>query len=197
MPGAADKEFAIARVYATAMLQLAESKKESEQLLNELSGIVEYLDKNAEFDGFLTSPMVDAESRRRTIEKLFRGKLSDLCVDALQVMNRKDRLGLIRAVSEAYRLAHEELRGVVEVHVRSAVALPREVKEQLVRFGTRVTGRKAAVVDRVDESLLGGLIVQIGDRKYDMSVATHLKEIGRLLLDRASRDIHRGALYVE
>lgn len=197
MAGATDKEFAIAKVYAVAMLQLAETRKESDQLLEEITSLAAYLEKNHEFEAFLSSPMVDAKARQKTVEKLFRGKLSDLCVDSMQVMNNKDRLGLLRQVAKAYRLAHEELRGVVEVHVRAAIALPDDVKAQLEKFAAKYTGKKPLIVPHLDDSLIGGLVVQIGDRKFDMSVATHLREIGRLLLDRASRDIHRGALYVQ
>ena len=59
------------------------------------------------------------------------------------------------------------------------------------------TGHTVDLVERVDEDLLGGLIVAIGDNKFDMSVATQLRRVGSALQERASREIHAGRTLVE
>ena len=60
------------------------------------------------------------------IEQAFRGKASDLLVDSLLVVNRKGRLSAVRAIAVAYRAALRDLRGWVDVHVRTAVPLTPE-----------------------------------------------------------------------
>ena len=101
MPSVSDKEITVARVYSGAMLRLAEAKGEADSLLGELDELV----------GFLSSPMIDPDLRKGSLEKLFRGKVSDLLVDSLQILNEKVRLDLIRAVAQTYRADHAELRG--------------------------------------------------------------------------------------
>ncbi|MCH9035669.1 MAG: F0F1 ATP synthase subunit delta, partial [Planctomycetes bacterium] len=113
MARATDKELALAKVYSKAMLDLAESQGQAEELLDELHALADLLDENDQLDAFLSSPTVDVTARAQTLEKAFRGKASDLLVDSLQVLNRKERLGLLRAVCETYRLAHAELRNIV------------------------------------------------------------------------------------
>jgi F-type H+-transporting ATPase subunit delta len=141
--------------------------------------------------------VVDAKARQKTLEKIFRGKRSDLFVDAMQVLNRKGRLGLIEAVAEVYYLELEELRGRVEVHVRTAAPLTRRLREKLGEMAKIQAGREVDLVESVDESLIGGLVVQIGDRKLDASVATRVKRLRAALLDRASREIHSGTSFVD
>ena len=94
MAGATDKELALAKVYSKSMLDLAESQGQADELLDELMAMKEMLDKNAQLDDFLSSPTVDVTARAQTLEKAVRGKASDLLVDSLQVLNRKERLGL-------------------------------------------------------------------------------------------------------
>ena len=192
MPAVSHKDFAIARVYSGSMLALAEARGEADALLTELLELAAYLDKDPDFDEFFSSPMVDSAAKERTIERLFRGKASDLFVDSLQVLNRKERLGVLRAVVEAYRLDHEELRGVVDVHVRTAVALTNALRKRIKDVASQHTGKTAQLVETVDESIIGGMIVNIGDQKIDASVASRLNRLGKVLAQRASQEIHSG-----
>lgn len=197
MPEIKPQELAVARVYAQAMLQLAKTRGETDSLLAELLDLAALVDRDGDVRTFLTSPSVGAEGRRLSIEKLFRGKYSDLFVDSLQVLNRKGRLGLICTVAETYRLFHEELAGRVEVLVRTAAPLTEQARARLKEVATKHAGREADLVETVDESLLGGLALQIGDEKLDASLATKLKTLGAALLDRASREIHGGRTFLE
>lgn len=196
MANVTDKEIAVARVYSDALLQLAESKGEADDLLAELLELVRYLDRDSAFENFLSSPRIDVQAREKTIEKIFRNRVSDLLVDALQVLNRKERLALLRAVVETYRLAHEELRGRIDVHVTTAVPLSEKMRERLAEVASRHAGKHAELVETVDETILGGMVVRIGDEKFDSSVAARLKTLGVALAERASQEVHSDKSYV-
>ena len=190
-----DREVGIAGVYATAMLNLAKSSGQEDGLREELARVSALLAGEQEFEAFLSDPTVDSEARQQMIEKLFRGRYSDVLVDSLQVLNRKERLGSIRAIAEAYRLLHQEMKGRVEVHVRTAAPLNEALRAKLRTKLAKKTGKQADLVETVDESLIGGLIVQIGDEKHDNSVLRKLATLARNLLDRASREIYSGRTY--
>ena len=191
-----DQEIAVARVYSGAMLQLAESKGEADNLLAELLELVRYLDGDSAFEDFLSSPRIDVQAREKTIEKVFRGRVSDLLVDSLQVLNRKERLALLRAIVETYRLSHEELRGRIDVHVTTAIPLSKKMRQKLAEVASRHAGRQAELVETVNEAILGGMVVRIGDEKFDSSVATRLRTLGDALAERASQEIHSGKSYI-
>ncbi len=191
-----DRDLAVGRLYAEAMLGLAEEQGAGDALLDELKELVGFLDQNPKVGDFLASQMVDEEGRARVIENLFRGNASDLLVDSLQVINRKGRLGQLRAVAEAYRIAHRDLRGWVDVHVRTAVPLDDAQRARLKDAMAVSTGKKPALVERIDPSLIGGLVVEVGGKKFDASVASRLHDLSEALLLRASREIHSGRAYV-
>lgn len=197
MAGVSVQELTIARVYSSAMLKLAEERGDVNVLFEELGDLAGRVDADPALAGFFTDPTVDAGHRTQAIERLFRGRYSDLFVDSLQVLNQKGRLGLIRAVAETYRLERETLQGRVEVHVRSATALTDALRNELRTAAGKHTGMEADLVETVDESVIGGLVVQIGDRKFDGSVATRLRRMGHSLKERASTEIHSGKKYFE
>jgi len=192
-----EQEMALARVYSSAMWDVAEGAGQADALLAELSDLAAYLDKNTEFGAFLSNPTVEADTRKKLLEKLFRGRYSDTLVDSLQVLNGKDRLNLLRSVAESYRLLHEEHRRHVEVFVRTAVPLTDSLRGVIRDAAAKRTGRQAILVETVDPSVIGGLIVHIGDEKYDMSVSMLLRAVYDKLLDRASREIHGGRAFRE
>ena len=191
-----DRDLAVGRLYAEAMLGLAEERGQSDALLDELKELVEFLDRNPKVEHFLASQMVDEEGRARVLEDLFRGQASDLLLDSLQVINRKGRLGQLRAIAESYRIALRDLRGWVDVHVRSAVALDDAQRTRLQDVLAASTGRKPTLFERTDPSLIGGMVVEVAGKKFDASVASRLHDLSAALLARASSEIVRGTAYI-
>ncbi len=192
-----EQEVAVPRVYAQAALGLADKQGEASDLLTELNELVELLSTESVLEEYLTSPLVGRAERGATHEKLFRGKLSDLLLDTLQVMNKKGRAGLVRALAATYRKEVEELNQLVGVRVRSALPLTEELREGLRSAVSRFSGRTAQLEEEIDESLLGGLVLHVGDRKIDTSLAKDLSAISAQLSDRASQEIQGGKNYLE
>ena len=191
-----DRDLPLGRLYAEAMLRLAEERGEGDALLEELQELVALLDQDPRLDDFLASPLVDGKVRARVIEETFRGRASDVLVDSLQVINRKGRLAFLRAVAEAYRIAHRDLRGWVEVHVRTAVALTDAQRARVRNAAAASTGKKPTLAERVDPKLIGGIVIEAEGRKIDASVLTRLLEVRDALRNRASEEIIRGTPYV-
>jgi F-type H+-transporting ATPase subunit delta len=186
-----DREMALARVYSRAMLSLADEVGETDELLAELQELVKALDQNPELERFLASPLVEDEDRAAVLEKLFRGRASDLLVDSLQVVNRKGRLGVLRAIAEGYRIEHRDLRGIADAHVRTAVPLSDALRGRVREAVARFTGKQAHLFEKVDPAILGGIVIEVDGRKIDGSVASRLRELGQALEQRASEEIVR------
>jgi F-type H+-transporting ATPase subunit delta len=197
MPRIDDRQIALARVYSGAMLELAERAGQAEPLLEELLGVATLVEREPDLAAFFSSPLIEDEARREVIEKVLRGHASDLLVDSLQVINVKGRLDLLPTIAEAYRQAFEALRGRIEVKVESAVALDPEQRAALAESVRRSTGKHARLVETVDQALLAGLVVRVGDEKFDGSAANQLRKLAATLLERASQEIQHGVQLVD
>lgn len=191
-----DRDLDVAGVYARSLLELAEQRGEADALQDELDDLTKYLEQNRELEEFLGSPLVDAKIRAKSIEKAFRGRASDLLVDALQVINRKGRLGLLPAIAKSYLNEYRERRGLVEASVSTVVPLTESQRSGLVAAITRFSGKRPILTERIDPSLIGGIVVEVGGQKLDTSVAARLRSLSAALSRRASQEIHSGRTYL-
>lgn len=193
-----ERSLALGRVYAKAILDLAEQQGQSVPLLEELSELAGLLDRDAELANFFSSPLIEPEVREPVIEKVFRGRASDLLVDTLQVINRKGRFGMMRAIAEAYRMEYRDLHGLVDAKVRTAVPLSVAQRAALQTAVAHFTGKQPSLIEKVDPALIGGMVVEVAGKKIDSSVAYRLRQMGAALDRRASQEIQRGnASFVE
>ena len=190
------QHLAVAGVYAEALLALAAAEGREDVLLEELDGMVDLLDRQSDLERFLGSPLADPQQQGALLEKALRGRASDILVDTLQVMRRKGRLQLVRAVAATYRAQWLRLKGRVEVSVTTAVPLTAELRQALLEAANRATGKTAQILERVDPALLGGMVVRVGDQKLDRSVATEVARLGAALMARASSELLSGKSYV-
>lgn len=194
------QQAAVARIWADSIVALASEKTAAaagreDELLEELDGLVELLDHERDLDALLSSPLVDDQAKRLLIEKALRGRASDLLVDTLQVLRRKGRLGLVRAIAHAYRVEWMRRRNRVEVRVTTAVPLGDDLRQEIRLAAAERTNQHPVLIERVDPKLLGGLVVEIGDDKFDSSVSRELERLRETLLARASRELLSGKSY--
>ena len=185
-----ERQISVARVYCRSILELAETADVAESLLEEMQEVLDLRDRHAGFRDFLTSPLVDPRERRDLIEKMLRGRASDLLVNTLQVLNRHGRLDILETLVEVYRRQHQKRHGQIDVRVTTPVPLSDELRRELAAAAERMVGRRPNLIEEVDASLIGGLVVRIGDRKFDTSVATQLRGLRQTLRETASRAIY-------
>jgi F-type H+-transporting ATPase subunit delta len=196
MPTIDETAIAIARVYADALLSSADEAGEAESLWTEMSDLLAMLERDRDFAGFVYSLAVDDDARREVLEKL-RGKMSDLLLNTLQVLNNKKRLLLIPQICEEYRLQLEAKRGEVDVFITTAVPFPDRLRSRLEVVLSALSNRRPRIIETVDEGMIGGMVVRIEDDKFDTTVSRQLRQLQDDLVDRASREIHSGKRYFD
>ncbi|MGE0638826.1 MAG: ATP synthase F1 subunit delta [Thermoanaerobaculia bacterium] len=192
MAGSDAQNPALVRVWSDAVFALAEKQGVADDLLAEWTSLVDLFDAQPGLETLLASPLVGDDEKKELLERLFRGKASDLLLDSLQVMRSKGRLGIVRAVARTFRDTWLEKRQQIEVRVTSARALTPEQRQAVGGAASKFTGRQAILIEEVDPALLGGFVLRAGDRRFDGSVARELERVEEILLARASRELLSG-----
>lgn len=187
-----DQQIVIADVYAAALFDLAREAGAIEAVRGELDELVKVVEADAGFAAYLASPVVDSDERAAALEKVLRGKLDDRVLNTLLVMNRNGRAGLVVALRRAYVVRQEAEAGEIEVRVTSAVKLKKEQREEVEAVAAEISGRTPIVEYVVDKDIIGGLVVQVGDLRFDDSVARHLDRTQRQFHERGSRGLQVG-----
>lgn len=183
----------LAKVYAEALINTADRRGQSDEVLEELDSLVRDLfAADPSFEGFLISGAIGREEKAAILKKAFESRASEVFCNFMLVLNEHDRLFLVRPVLAAAREIRDERARRVRVQVRSAAPL---VEDQRQRLENQLRGllEKEPVMDvQVDPDLLGGVVVRVGDMVYDASVRTQLDTLYHQLIERSSHEIQSG-----
>src|SRR5262245_33677073 len=184
------RDEAVARVYAEALFEAAQKQGKAEVVFHDLEALVDQLfAADPVLEKALASGAVRRRRKREVIDNAFGGKADPLLVDFLQVLNNHDRLGLIRAVLEAFRHLNDEHARRIRVRVRAAAPLTPEQEDQLKAELKAKYNMEPILSVKIDPDLLGGLIVQVGDWLFDGTVKARL--------DRMRNQLMAGSYHVQ
>jgi F-type H+-transporting ATPase subunit delta len=177
----------IAHVYAEALLAAAARQNQTEQVLDELSSLIDDLFRaDPQFEAFLASGAISRKAKAEVIHRTFDGRASDAFRNFLLVLNDHQRLEVLRGIRDAAREMFDERAGRMRVFVTSAVPLPDDQRERLRQELRSKYHKEPVLTTRVDPTLLGGLVVRVGDWLFDGSVRARIQDIEKQLIEGAS-----------
>jgi F-type H+-transporting ATPase subunit delta len=177
----------VARVYAAALLDAADQRQQTDQVLGELASLVEDVYRaDPQFEAFLASGAISRKPKEEVLRRAFGGKASETFLNFLLVLNDHQRLELVRAIFQSARQLRDERAGRLPVLVTSAAPLADDQREQLQHDLRARYDKDPVLTLRVDPALLGGLVVRVGDWLFDASVRARLENIRKQLIERGS-----------
>jgi F-type H+-transporting ATPase subunit delta len=180
----------LTRTYAEALVNAAEKQGQVEAVLDDLDAIeAEVLGPNPKFATLLGSPLLPQHEKERVLVATFEGRVLPTVVHFLRVLNRHGRLGLIRPVTRAARAIWDRRQNRRPVTVRTAVPLDDAQQAALRDRLARMLAATPVLHLQVDPSLIGGLVVQIGDDVYDASVRHRLERLRHRLIEGKTHEI--------
>jgi F-type H+-transporting ATPase subunit delta len=181
----------LAEVYAEALLSLAEEDDHAERLDASLVSLNDLLASIPSARELLQSPRIRPEQRRDIAARAFADRLEDPLEAFLVILAGHGRFELLPAIRAAYRKMLNRRQGRQEVTLVTARPLDPEQRDQIAGQLAEALSRRLAVTTRIEPDLLGGMVVQIGDRVFDASVAGRVEQISRRLNRRRWVEPHR------
>jgi len=172
----------LAVAYAKSVLELATERNVAEDIGRELTEVGRVVGENSDLQTFLSSPAIGEVERGNVVDKAFRGRVSELVLNTLLVMNRKGRLGILQQVAIAYSDLLQDQQGIVEADVIVAEKLSQDQLEQVRQKIGAALKREVVLHQYVDATVIGGLVLRVGDRLLDASVKAQLRAVRRQLL---------------
>lgn len=187
---------ALSEIYARSLFELAEAKGGRgmiEGCLGELEDILELARGNPRFGEFLASRVLPVKDRAESLTNIFAGKASDLTVRFLQVLNQKGRLSHLPSIAAAYDQLVQEKFGRVEVDVYTASPISTDELKLIRERLQSALGKEPIVHPYTDESMIGGIRLQIGDKLIDGSLSTRLRKLRDQLATGGAAEIRARA----
>lgn len=164
--------------YARAILDFAVEKKKTDVLEKDMRTIVETIGDSKELREMLGSPVLKAEVKKKALLSIFKG-CDTITEGMFDLLFQNKRIGLLNEVALKYIILNEDLKGEGVAFVTTAVPLSGDLEKKVLKEVSRITGNKITIKNKVDENIVGGFILRIGDLQYDASISNKLNTIKR------------------
>lgn len=164
--------------YAKAVLDLAKEKQSADAVNVDMKTIAKAVAESKDLKDMLYSAAIPSATKKSALLAVF-SDLNSLSVNLIDTLVHNKRLPLLGDVAIKFNELFDEGRGKQMAKVTTAVPLTDGLKEMVLTKVKELTGKDAEIVNVVDESILGGFILRVGDIQYDASIANKLQKLKR------------------
>ena len=166
--------------YAKAILGFAQDQKSAEKVNDDMKLIAKTVAENKELLALLKSPVIKSEIKKDTLKKIFSG-ISPTSEGLINILTDNKRINILGDVAEKYIILFDQLKGKETAVVTTAVPLSGELEKKVLAKIKDLTSNDVTIENKIDESIIGGFILRVGDLQYDSSIASKLSNIKREL----------------
>lgn len=164
--------------YAKAILDIAKDNKALDAVEKNMRSITATISDSKELRDVLASPVVSGLSKKNALLEIFKDSDS-ITEGAINMLVENKRLGMLNEVALKYIILNEQLKGKDVAYVTTAVPLDAAMEKKVLKQVATITGNEVAIENKIDESIIGGFILRVGDLQYDASIANKLSNIKR------------------
>ncbi len=173
----------VSKTYAQALFALAVEENRTSEFLSEASSLLEVIRANGEFGHFMNHPKIQKEDKERVVKNVFEGAVSPEMLGLLLTVVEKDRYSEIEAILTEFIAEVKEYSDIGTAYVTTAITLDAKDKRDIEdRLLATTKYKTIECIYNVDKGLIGGMVIQIGDRVVDSSIRTKLDRLQRELL---------------
>jgi F-type H+-transporting ATPase subunit delta len=166
----------IARVYAEALFEVAKEKDKLDEIREQLGQFTDALEQSREMQVFFFSPYFSSAEKKDGINRVLDGADEEL-VNFLELLAEKHRMPVIFRIRRQFDELWKRENRKIDVTVTSATELDPEVVERIGKEIEEQTGQSVELSSRVDDSILGGLVLQVGNMVLDASIRNRLEKL--------------------
>lgn len=164
--------------YAKAILDLAVENKATEAVEKDMRAVVQTVADSKELRDMLSNPVISGSAKKDVLKEVFKGAHA-ISEGLMNILVENKRVSLLNEVALKYIILNENLKGKDVAYVTTAVPLTDSLEKQVLAKVASITGNKVTIENKIDESIIGGFILRVGDLQYDASVANKLNNLKR------------------
>jgi F-type H+-transporting ATPase subunit delta len=168
----------LARVYAEALFEAARKQGKIDLIREQLGTLVQAIEASRELTLFFFSPLFSTREKKEGLERMLSGA-DEHFVNFLKVLIDNHRMPVIFRIRRQYEDLWREENKLLPVEVTSAVELDESVAQEIRQRVEQQTGRRVELTRRVDEGILGGLVVRVSNMILDASIRNQLERLRR------------------
>jgi F-type H+-transporting ATPase subunit delta len=167
--------------YAKSLLELAQEQKILDEVYADMQLFTAVADQNRIFSVMLKNPIINHDKKRNILRALFEKRMNKLTLLAFDLITKKNRESILEQVAREFQLKYNSLMGLQSAEVTATIKLDAQLRERFNELVGEISGKKADLKEIVDEDLVGGFVLNVGDYRLDQSIKTQLQNIKKEL----------------
>lgn len=167
----------VAQRYAKALLSLAVEQNMLEEAFRDMNSIALVCKENRDFLVFLRSPVVKADKKISVINAVFDGKFGKLVSGFIAIITNHRRENILGEIAESFVLQYRQFKQITSAELISAVKLDDIQKKAVIEKIKASFSANVEITEKVDPAIIGGMIVRVGDKQFDASIARKLNDL--------------------
>ncbi len=168
--------------YAKSVIELAQAQKSLEKVKEDMLLFTQVINDNRELEVVLKNPIVPTDKKKAILKALFENRIQPLTYKAFELIVSKNRESILDEIAVEFVNQYNVLKGIAVATVITPYKLGKEQREEITKIVADITGMKVELAEVLDETLIGGFVLKIGDKQIDESVKTKLANIQRALV---------------
>jgi F-type H+-transporting ATPase subunit delta len=168
----------LARVYSEALFEAAKQGGKVDLIREQLGTLADALEQNRDLSVFFFSPYFSSREKKEGLERVLEGA-DPMFVNLLKVLIDNHRMPVIFRIRRQFEVLWQEENRLLPVEVTSAVTLDDDVAMRIRERIEQQTGRRVELTRRVDDGIIGGLIVRVSNMILDASIRNQLERLRR------------------
>jgi len=176
--------YRVAARYSKSLLELAIEKNKLEKVKADMDMFSSLCHESRPFLNFIKNPVIHVYKKLAILQILFEDRVDELTYKFIDIITRKGREELLPEIGQQFLQDYRLHKGIEIVDVTTPIELDKDLKEEFLALSGKLVGKgkKVELREKVDEDLLGGFVLRIGDRQIDDSVASKLRDLKKKLI---------------
>lgn len=170
----------ISQRYALALFNLALEMDKIDRMSSDMNLVLEVTRENPEFRRLLASPIIPERKKTSIIKGIFEKHLDPLSFRFLQLVTRKEREVYLENICEHFALLYKKHKNIITIEITTAYPIDDEIRTKIIALIEDTQKKKVELTEKIDEKIIGGVVLRVDDKKYDASLRRQLLRLRKV-----------------
>ena len=164
--------------YAKSLIDLSTEQNALQDMYQDMVLIEQVIGGNSELEAILNNPIIPLDKKAGILDNIFGTKVHNITRTFFKLVVSKGRSAILFAASQAFIEQYNFIKGIITAEVTSAIALTDENRADIIAVVKKENGANEVLIkEKVDQKLIGGFILKVGDKQFDASISSSLKKL--------------------
>ncbi len=173
------KGIKISSRYAKSLMDLAIESGQLDAVYADMKLVDETIDSSREFSNLLNSPVVKPDTKVAILNKIFGGEIGQLTHSFIKLLAEKSREGYLAEIAQSFVEQVKHYKHIVSAEVTTAISMDENTRQNVRRIAQTMKSGEIALTEKVDNALIGGFVLRVGDKMIDASIAGKIRGLKR------------------